>query len=180
MKWLLKYFVLLSVFILIAACEAPGVKPDDLGSSEDSMSRQSDADAIALNEECLPPCVFPKSAIHDPNSPLAERLVFFDYDKSDIKPEYEVLLTNHGKYLASNPDVKVRLEGHTDERGSREYNLALGERRAKTVRKVLLLHGAPADNVTTTSFGEELPLDLGRDEAAWAQNRRVELVYETQ
>lgn len=177
MKWSMKFFLPLCVFTLMLACEAPGVKRGDLDTADED-NYQTDADAIPLDEQCLPPCIFPKSAINDPNSPLAERMVFFAYDKSDIKPEYEILLTNHGKYLASNPDVKVRLEGHTDERGSREYNLALGEQRAKTVRKVLLLHGAPADNVTTISFGEELPLDLGRDETAWAQNRRVELVYD--
>lgn len=120
----------------------------------------------------------PRTAINDPQSPLAERLVFFEYDKSDIKPEFQDMLEAHGRYLASYPDVKIRLEGHTDERGSREYNLALAEQRAKAVRQVLLLHGAPAANLEVVSFGEEVPMTLGHDEAAWSQNRRVELVYE--
>jgi peptidoglycan-associated lipoprotein len=120
----------------------------------------------------------PRTAINDPQSVLAERVVYFDYDKSDIKPEFQDLLEAHGKYLAAYPDVKVRLEGHTDERGSREYNLALAEQRAKAVRQVLLLNGAPAANLEVVSFGEEVPKALGHDEAAWAQNRRVELVYE--
>lgn len=121
----------------------------------------------------------PRTAINDPQSVLAERVVFFDYDKSDIKPQFHGLLEAHGKYLASYPDVKIRLEGHTDERGSREYNLALAEQRAKAVRQVLLLHGAPAANLEVISFGEEVPMALGHDEAAWTKNRRVELVYET-
>lgn len=121
----------------------------------------------------------PRTAINDPQSVLAERVVFFDYDKSDIKPEFQDMLEAHGRYLAAYPDVKVRLEGHTDERGSREYNLALAEQRAKAVRQVLLLHGAPAASLEVVSFGEEVPMALGHDEAAWAKNRRVELVYET-
>src|SRR5688572_12509783 len=120
----------------------------------------------------------PRTAINDPQSALAERLVFFDYDKSDIKPQFQDLLEAHGRYLAAYPDVKVRLEGHTDERGSREYNLALAEQRAKAVRQVLLLQGAPSASLDVVSFGEEVPLDVGHNEAAWQQNRRVELVYE--
>jgi peptidoglycan-associated lipoprotein len=120
----------------------------------------------------------PRTAINDPASPLAKRLVFFDFDKSDIKPEFQDLLEAHGRYLAAYPDVKVRLEGHTDERGSREYNLALAEQRAKAVRQVLLLQGAPAASLEVVSFGEEVPMAVGHDEAAWAKNRRVELVYE--
>jgi peptidoglycan-associated lipoprotein len=120
----------------------------------------------------------PRTAINDPESPLAKRLVFFDFDKSDIKPEFQDLLEAHGRYLAAYPDVKVRLEGHTDERGSREYNLALAEQRAKAVRQVLMLQGAPAANLEVVSYGEEVPMAVGHDEAAWAKNRRVELVYE--
>src|SRR5687767_10229699 len=101
----------------------------------------------------------PRTAINDPQSPLAERLVFFDYDKSDIKRQFQDMLEAHGRYLAAYPDVKVRLEGHTDERGSREYNLALAEQRAKAVRQVLLLHGAPSASLDVVSFGEEVPLD---------------------
>ena len=121
----------------------------------------------------------PRTAINDPQSVLAERLVFFDYDKSDIKRQFQDMLEAHGRYLAAYPDVKVRLEGHTDERGSREYNLALAEQRAKAVRQVLLLQGAPAASLDVVSFGEEVPLDVGHNDAAWEQNRRVELVYET-
>lgn len=167
----------LTVMLLIAGCTTSGGLRDD--ELQDGPGADADgAEVLGVNEDCKPPCAFPRSALEDPASPLSQRLVFFDFDKSDIKPEYEQLLIDHGKYLASYPDTKVRLEGHTDERGSREYNLALGEARAKAVRRVLLLQGVPADNISVVSFGEELPLDVGHDESAWGQNRRVEIVYD--
>ena len=108
---------------------------------------------------------------------LSQLIVYFDYDRSDIKPEFNAMLAAHGQYLASNPNAQVRLEGHTDERGSREYNIGLGERRAQSVRRVLLLQGAAASQITTVSYGEERPAVLGSDEEAWSLNRRVEIVY---
>jgi peptidoglycan-associated lipoprotein len=104
-------------------------------------------------------------------------VVYFDFDKSDIRPEFNDLLAAHGHYLATHPDVQLRLEGHTDERGSREYNIGLGERRAQAVRRVLLLQGATAEQLSTVSYGEERPAALGSDEEAYSLNRRVELVY---
>jgi len=86
----------------------------------------------------------------------------------------------HAKYLAGHPGTRVRLEGHTDERGSREYNIGLGERRAQSVRRALLLQGAADAQISTVSYGEERPAAPGHDEAAWAKNRRVEIVYLTQ
>ena len=83
----------------------------------------------------------------------------------------------HARYLAANPTVRVRLEGHTDERGSREYNIGLGERRAQAVRRALLLQGATETQLSTVSYGAERPAAAGSNEAAWAQNRRVEIVY---
>lgn len=185
MKQVIYYplLILLSVFLL--ACEPVGtVRPDDDSTVDDQIAGDTgDFDDLPDDTipfgDCEPPCEFPRSAINDPDSPLAQRLIFFDYDKSDIKPEYESVIENHGRYLAANPDMKVRLEGHTDERGSREYNLALGEQRAQSIRKLLLFHGAQSDSINVVSFGEELPLDLGHDESAWSQNRRVELVYES-
>jgi peptidoglycan-associated lipoprotein len=104
-------------------------------------------------------------------------IVYFDYDKSDIKSESNAIITAHAKYLASNPSLKVRLEGHTDERGSREYNIALGERRAQAVRRALQLQGVGDSQITTLSYGEERPAEQGSDEAAYSKNRRVELAY---
>src|SRR6201988_3242184 len=111
---------------------------------------------------------------------LAKRTVYFDFDSSEIKGEGTDIVAAHAKYLATNPTARVRLEGHTDERGSREYNIGLGERRAQSVRRALLLQGATHAPISTGSYGEERPAVQGHDEAAWAKNRRVEIVYLTQ
>jgi peptidoglycan-associated lipoprotein len=108
---------------------------------------------------------------------LAKRTVYFDFDSSEIKGEGTDIVAAHAKYLAANPGTRVRLEGHTDERGSREYNIGLGERRAQSVRRALLLQGAADTQISTVSYGEERPAVPGHDEAAWAKNRRVEIVY---
>lgn len=109
---------------------------------------------------------------------MNDRVVYFAFDSAELDDAALELLSQHGRYLADNPGEKVRLEGHTDERGSREYNIGLGERRAVSVQSVLLLQGATATQLTTVSFGEERPAALGSDEAAYSLNRRVELVYE--
>ncbi|HXS79342.1 MAG TPA: peptidoglycan-associated lipoprotein Pal [Gammaproteobacteria bacterium] len=104
-------------------------------------------------------------------------VIYFDYDQADIKPEFNELLAAHGRQLVANPNMQLRLEGHTDERGSREYNIGLGERRAQAVRRVLTLQGVGAAQLTTVSYGEERPAQTGGDEESWRLNRRVELVY---
>lgn len=108
---------------------------------------------------------------------LNELVVYFDFDRADVPPQYNEMLAAHGQYLAQNPNVQVRLEGHADERGSREYNIGLGERRAQAVRRVLMLNGASASQLSTVSYGEERPAVLGSDEEAYRLNRRVEIVY---
>ena len=107
----------------------------------------------------------------------AMRTIYFDFDSSDIRPEFADVVTTNARRLAGNPALRVRLEGHTDERGSREYNIALGERRAQAVRRGLMLQGVADAQVVTVSYGEERPASDGSDEAAWALNRRVEIVY---
>jgi peptidoglycan-associated lipoprotein len=104
-------------------------------------------------------------------------VIYFDFDRSDIRPEYASLINSHAKFLAGSSAVKIRVEGHTDERGSREYNIALAERRAQAVRRALMLQGAGDAQLTTVSYGEERPATAGSDEAAYEKNRRVELVY---
>jgi peptidoglycan-associated lipoprotein len=108
---------------------------------------------------------------------LIKRIVYFDFDSSEIKGEGTDIVAAHAKYLAAHGATRVRLEGHTDERGSREYNVGLGERRAQAVRRALLLQGASEAQISTVSYGEERPAVAGHDEAAWAKNRRVEIVY---
>jgi peptidoglycan-associated lipoprotein len=104
-------------------------------------------------------------------------LVYFDFDSSDIRPEFVATVAAHARTLAANASLKVRLEGHTDERGSPEYNIGLGERRAQAVKRALLLQGVGEAQVATVSYGEERPAVPGETEEAWAKNRRVEIVY---
>jgi peptidoglycan-associated lipoprotein len=109
---------------------------------------------------------------------MNERVVYFAYDSADLEDASLEVIKQHGRYLADNPGEKVRLEGHTDERGSREYNIGLGERRAVSVQSALLVQGASIDQLLTVSYGEERPAALGSDESTYSQNRRVEIVYE--
>lgn len=117
------------------------------------------------------------SPLDDPSSPLYKRVIYFGYDVAAIDPQYANLLRAHADFLVRTPGVSVVLEGHTDERGTREYNLALGERRAEAVRSFLLAEGVPAQKMRTLSYGEERPAEIGSNERAYALNRRVELVY---
>jgi peptidoglycan-associated lipoprotein len=113
-----------------------------------------------------------------PQDLLDDLVVYFEFDSSEIRSEFNNMLAAHGQYLSSNPNVQVRLEGHADERGSREYNIGLGERRALAVRQILLLQGAAASQLSTVSYGEERPAVFGSDEEAYRLNRRVEIVYQ--
>jgi peptidoglycan-associated lipoprotein len=108
---------------------------------------------------------------------LDNRAIYFDSDAVQISPESLEILEQHGEFLSLHPQSTLRIEGHADERGSREYNLGLGERRAQAVRSVLLVQGASAAQLTTVSYGEERPAVFGSEESAWSMNRRVELVY---
>lgn len=116
--------------------------------------------------------------LEDPNSVLYNKVVYFDFDQSTIRSEYVDMLRAHAAFLASNPAVSVSIEGHADERGSREYNIGLGERRANAVHDFLAAEGVAANQMTTISYGEERPADPAHDEAAWSKNRRAVLVYQ--
>jgi peptidoglycan-associated lipoprotein len=116
--------------------------------------------------------------LKDPANPLSKRVIYFDYDKDSVKPEYQALVQAHANYLVQNRNRKIRLEGHADERGSREYNMALGQRRSDAVRKAVGVLGVGSERIETVSFGEDKPKVNGHDESAWAQNRRVEIVYD--
>jgi peptidoglycan-associated lipoprotein len=108
---------------------------------------------------------------------LANLVLYFEFDRDTVRSEFQDMLRAHARFLQGNPQRHVRLEGHTDERGSREYNIGLGERRALSVRDFLLLQGVSAGQISTVSYGEERPAMLGSTEDAYAYNRRVELVY---
>lgn len=113
----------------------------------------------------------------DGSGPNSRTIIYFDFDKSEIKPEFASIVSTNAQNLAGHPNLKLKLEGNTDERGTREYNIGLGERRAQAVRRALLLQGVAETQISTVSFGAERPAAEGDDESAWARNRRVELVY---
>lgn len=149
----------------------PDPDPSDssmAGTGSDASSRGTGAGGLGAGEE-----------FGDDPMGLGEmgNIIYFDFDQSELRPEYGDLLARHAQQLANNSRMKVRLEGHADERGSREYNIGLGERRSQSVRRMLLIQGASAEQISTVSFGEERPAELGSDEEAYAQNRRVEIKY---
>jgi peptidoglycan-associated lipoprotein len=113
----------------------------------------------------------------DAKGPLSQRVVQFDYDSFVVKDEYRTLVEAHARFLQANRSAKVTLHGHTDERGTREYNIALGQRRADAVKRMMVLVGAGEVQIETVSFGEEKPKSPGSHEEAWAENRRVEIMY---
>jgi peptidoglycan-associated lipoprotein len=119
----------------------------------------------------------PLSPLKDPNNILSKRSVYFDYDSSIVKDEYKPLVTAHARYLTQNPSARITIQGNTDERGSREYNIALGQRRADSLKQMMVLLGAKEQQIETVSFGEEKPRAEAQDEAAYAQNRRDDIVY---
>jgi peptidoglycan-associated lipoprotein len=166
--------LLLAAACALGACASKQTKPTEPagqgvtgGGAEGAGAANSNANAGGSDDEAAGP----QAGL------LAKRTVYFDFDSSEIKGEGTDIVAAHAKYLASNPGTRVRLEGHTDERGSREYNIGLGERRAQAVRRALLLQGAADAQISTVSYGEERPAVPGHDEAAWAKNRRVEIVY---
>ena len=118
------------------------------------------------------------AALKDPGNILSRRSVYFDYDSNLVKDEFRPLVTAHARYLQQNPGVRMRIEGHADERGSREYNLALGQRRSEAVKQMLQLLGARPEQIESVSFGEEKPRALGHDEKSWAENRRGDIAYQ--
>ena len=119
----------------------------------------------------------PFAALKDPNSPLSKRSVYFDYDKFDIKEQYRSLVEAHAKFLRDNPTAKMLIQGNADERGSREYNVGLGQRRSDSLKKMLTLLGAREDQIESVSLGEEKPACSEHDEECWAKNRRDDMLY---
>ncbi|HEY5633120.1 MAG TPA: peptidoglycan-associated lipoprotein Pal [Burkholderiaceae bacterium] len=118
-----------------------------------------------------------KDPLTDPASPLAKRSVYFDFDSFTVRDDFRATIEAHARFLVSNPQRRVVVQGNADDRGSREYNLALGQKRAEAVRKALAALGVAENQVEAVSFGEEKPRATGADEASWAENRRADLVY---
>ncbi|MEI8209045.1 MAG: peptidoglycan-associated lipoprotein Pal [Methylococcales bacterium] len=115
---------------------------------------------------------------NDPSNPLSKRTVYFMLDSSEIMPDFLPVIAAHAQYLVANPSQKITLEGNADERGSREYNIALGEQRAKSVASKMKVQGVSENQINVVSYGEEKPAAFGNDETAWEKNRRVEIVYQ--
>lgn len=113
----------------------------------------------------------------DTDACLRQRVVYFDFDKDEVKPEFQAIMACHAKYLRDRPSSRITLQGNTDERGSREYNMGLGERRGNAVNSALQANGGSASQLTVVSYGEERPVCTESNEACWSQNRRVEIVY---
>jgi peptidoglycan-associated lipoprotein len=165
-------FVVLAMF---AGCASTAKKP---GEAAPGTAAQPEAGAGAQGiPQGTQQGALPASELDNPQSPLSKREIYFDFDSSLIKPEYLAIIKAHGQYLMDHPQAKIRLEGNTDERGSREYNLALGERRAQSVARVMELQGVASDQIEVVIYGEEKPVCTAHDEACWSQNRRVDIVY---
>ena len=175
---ILKGTLLLAMALVATGCsslnkKSAGASVENKGISSGEMS---DIDA-ARSKGVAGAGAGGAAELNDPNSPLYKKVIYFDYDSSEIRADNQATVQAHAAYLAAHPQTTITLEGHTDERGSREYNLALGERRALAVRRQLVLLGATAGQIKTVSYGEERAAATGHDESAYSQNRRAELVY---
>ncbi|UCE90114.1 MAG: peptidoglycan-associated lipoprotein Pal [Pseudomonadota bacterium] len=173
MHRILTLIVLLAFVAAIAGCASKSAKEEETAAAP---AEQQAADADQTYGAELGGA-FAGSPIDDPASPLSKRVFYFEFDSNELSSEDREIIKAHAQYLAQNPGTSIVLEGHADERGTREYNMALGERRAKSVLQLLVLQGASNDQVQTISFGEERPVALGHDESAWRLNRRAELLY---
>ena len=157
------------IALLVAGCSTTPDGPEQAGAPVESGIATVNADGV--NGRALP------DELTNPKNILSKRSVYFDYDKYDIKPEYREQVASHAKFLVSHRQFNMLIQGNTDERGSREYNLALGQKRADAVKKMLVLLGAREDQVESVSLGEEKPKNEGQSEAAWAENRRSDMLY---
>ena len=171
-----KFIIILLFMAFLFACESTPEKADDAVAVEDqgiSLDDAAEAQTFGTEEDDRSSM----SSLDDPQGLLTVRIIYFEYDSSDIKSEDRATIEAHAAYLVANPNTNMSLEGHADERGSREYNLALGERRAQTVKRQMTLLGASPGQIRTVSYGEERPVIDDHDDYSWSQNRRVEIIY---
>jgi peptidoglycan-associated lipoprotein len=173
-KFLLAF---LAVTALAACSTAPQVSAPVDDKSVNSTAAKPGADTSGMNKGGVNGNNMAGDPLHDPSSPLAKRSIYFDYDSYTISDEFKPTIEAHARYLAAHPMQKLTIEGNTDERGSREYNIALGQKRADAAKKAMVLLGAADSQIETVSFGKEKPRNPGKDDAAYAENRRDDLVY---
>jgi peptidoglycan-associated lipoprotein len=188
-KWIKLGLIIIPVVIL-GACGTTGAKKEQAGAPVESSQGQGTESATTTpvapggGAEAMPlpggGGAMQGGAGGDMADLLSKKVVYFDYDSSTINDEDRAIIQAHANYLSQHPDTKVTLEGNTDERGTREYNIGLGDRRANAVKQMMLLMGVSAQQISTVSYGEERPAALGHDESAWHLNRRVEIVYSGQ
>jgi peptidoglycan-associated lipoprotein len=149
---------------------AGGAGRDAAGGADDGSDMGADGSGAGGAGGVLPP--------RDAAGMLAQRSIYFEYDSFSVADEYKPVLQAHAKFLVENAGAKVYLQGHTDERGSREYNLALGQKRADAVRRIMTVLGVKDNQIESVSYGEEKPKNPGNEESAWAQNRRADVIYQ--
>lgn len=171
MNKILGFFAVLAAILLLAGCPT---KPVD---EQESGVGMGEPEPGVYTAGVGAPGGYSAADLNDPRSPLSQRVIYFDYDSSEIQPQYVDVLRAHAAYVAGNSNARLTLVGHTDERGTREYNLALGALRAEAVLSFLQAEGAARSRIEIMSYGEERPANPGHSETAWAQNRRVELEY---
>ena len=166
------YLLVMSVLLatVLAGCGSSPTAEQD-GAPVESRDGVSTINAGEIGANGLP------RVLTDPKSILSKRSVYFDLDSYSIKDEYRDLVAAHAKFLTQNPKFKVLLQGNTDERGSREYNLSLGQKRSDALKKALVLLGVNESQIESVSLGKEKPKNDGHDEAAWAENRRADILY---
>jgi peptidoglycan-associated lipoprotein len=171
--------LLSALTLLLAACgsqpPAPEQNPSGVESRTPGPVTVESAPVTQVKPESFDPGSI--AGLKDPRSPLSKRSVYFDYDSYVVKDEFQTLLTAHGKFLSANPKMKMLIQGNADERGSREYNLALGQKRAEAVRKTLALLGAREEQLEAVSLGEEKQACTESSEECWARNRRGDMLY---
>ena len=168
----------IALAVLGAACASKEVKQEAPAVSDRSSAvPQASASGRSTTTPTTPSMV-QGNPLRDPSNILSKRSVYFDFDSNQVKDEYQGLVQAHSRYMTSDKrDSRIRIEGNCDERGSREYNLALGQRRAESVKKVMTVLGVVDGRIETISYGEEKPVAMGHDEASWQQNRRADIKY---
>ncbi len=166
-----------SLVLLLTACGSQPPAPEQNPSGVESRTPAAVAPAPATTSKIESFDPMSVAALKDPRSPLSKRSVYFDFDSYVIKDEFQTLLATHAKFLAANPSMKMLIQGNADERGSREYNLALAQKRADAVKKALSLLGIAEGQMESVSLGEEKPVCTESTEECWAQNRRGDMLY---
>ena len=172
-----KILMSIAMATLVAACGSQEVKKDvPVDDRSATTTQPSQTGQTSTTTPTAQPTIT-ANPLTDPKNILSKRSVYFDFDSNVVKDEYKGLVQAHAKYMVDRKDSKIRVEGNCDERGSREYNLALGQRRAEAVKRVMTVLGVQEGRIETVSFGEEKPAAPGHDEAAWTQNRRGDIKY---